>query len=449
MLTRPLTRPLVAPLTEPLVGTWRTGGFVPDFVIDEALGDDGNDGTAATPWASLNKINSIALVSGTTTRVVVKAGTYSKATDFVLITAGSGVSNCTMEVRFETGCAIDGVNYPANTNCIGVNGTAANYTNIWRFRGNGCTIRNVLTATGNGLGGTNGGTVYFYGFDVANCVDGTSSHGDTKAEYEDCIFAACTKSPCANIQTTQNTYRRCTFDNALDTATAGALVSTTQTPTNTFEDCVFLPGTAGIHRTIQSNGPHTFIRCQLGTLARSLTFLGTGVVNAQKCFLNVQHDANFTSTYNMCFGGFSLRQRNLGAPTMTRSVIVRPATGFTNVFYSNFDPTAGSIHLIVNNIFEMNSAWMSYDATNSAYLVTEGSQFFNNILFGGAVYDADLIAAGAQIAATITSDPLIGAANTLLMADYAFGAGSPAIGSATPSGDRGFGASEVEERHVA
>jgi hypothetical protein len=65
----------------------------------------------------------------------------------------------------------------------------------------------------------------------------------------------------------------------------------------------------------------------------------------------------------------------------------------------------------------------------------------NNILSGSAAFDADLISAdtGPVVrVGNVTADALIGAANTLLMADYGYAGGSPAIGAATDGGNCGF-----------
>jgi len=129
--------------------------------------------------------------------------------------------------------------------------------------------------------------------------------------------------------------------------------------------------------------------------------------------------------------------------TVENCVLVGPASNNTSIFLSNFNPGSGSPHYVRDNIFETATAaaFMSYDATNSGYLVAQASEFFNNILSGSAAYDADLVTAdagGTVIVDNVSDDALIGAANTLLGADYGYAAGSPAIGAGVTSGNCGF-----------
>ena len=421
------------------------GGVSYDYFIDATTGSDLDDGTTeATAWQSLNKIEGITLADNSSVRVLVKSGTYSKASDSARVSF-SGISNCSLEIVFEAGCVIDGTAYVEPTGAaLGFDGDAADYTNTFRVRGNGLVIRDVLAIGGNAIGGNNGGTCHYHDIVMTNCLDGMSVHGDQRAKFYDCRAYDCTKFPLAHVGTTVTDHYRCSFEDENGTATAGGLGIVEATATATFEDCVFLPGGTSASKNL-TNHNSTYTRCQIGTLTTQVVMLGSNFT-ASKCFLNTFIEGSKTHTLTNCFGKISTRHvAGTADSTVSRCVFSGPATGYTHCLFSNFNPgSAGTTFVWNNNIFET-ASFMSVDSTNAAYMVTAGCQFHNNITFG-STYDADLVSAGADIDGTITTDPLIGAANTLLMADYAFGDGSPAIGAATDAGDIGFGAADVEER---
>lgn len=418
----------------------------PDYYINAATGDDGNDGSQAAPWASLSKIEGSILVNGSTVRVLVASGTYSKASDFVSVDT-VGKTTAALEVGFEPGCIIDGTSYPANTNGLQVLGVAGAYTNSMKFFGNGLVVRNVTTTTGNAIGGENGGMCYYYDIVCEDSVDGASFHGDQRGEFHRCDISGMSKAAFAHISTTQTAHYKCTFTGASG-ATIG-IGSIGSTAVSSFEDCAFIPASSGQGMDIRNS---TLTRCQVGTTAARVNVTSAQLATLAKCFINIGHDANNFFTMDKCFGKYSVRVRNGGAITATNCVFSGPASGLANVIYSNFNPGSSSKIILSDSIIAGAFTFMNVDATNAGYLVSAASEFFNNILYPSLIYDADLITAdtgGTVIVGTITDNPLIGPADTLLMADYAFGAGSPAIGAASDAGDIGFGSSEVEERQVS
>jgi hypothetical protein len=453
--TTPVTAPgdpvgLVLDTSKGLAGLstmYRGLDIAPNYWIDATNGDDGNAGTSeGAAWASLNKITQALLLSGNAVRVRVKAGTYDKATDFVDVTTSAAFSAGTrLDIIFEPGCVVDGTtaNGIAATNGFEFSTTSVTSTYIY---GNGLSLRNFSEGTAaspNGFGNRANHVLYVYDVDVTNCDDGFSAHGNASMYLYDCTASNCEKSAYAHIENAQTFHYRCQF-----TGRAGASIGigvNQSTLVAYFEDCIFVPISAG--QTIGANRSE-FVRCQLGTA--SLRLGGTESQNmvATDSFINFARDVNQVMTFTRCYGFASFRQRNGASLTMENCVIVGPASGLSNIFYSNFNPGAGSPHLIRDNIFETSSAaaFMAYDATNAGYVVAAGSEFFNNVLSGSAAFDADLVAAdtgGTVIVDNVTADALIGAANTLNPNDYGYAAGSPAIGAGVGGGNSGFAVGEV------
>jgi len=421
-----------------------------DYFVSDTTGNDSNDGlTPSTAWQSLNKITGALIASSQTKRVLVMAGTYDKATDDLYVNVGTK-TNTTFVVTFEPGCTIDGTAFASGTqNGVGYRcDTASDRTNRFYCYGNNCVIQNVTTTDGNGIDGSGGGVAYYYDFEVTNARDGISIHETQEAEFHNIRVRDCLKWAAAHVGSCVVRHYHCTFADENNTATLGGLVAFTTAGSVSNYDTIFLPGTTfrSAHLNI-TLGPSTFERCRLGTLTRIVELQPTssGTATATKCFLNANWDGIFGATaLTRCFGKFTARTGNAGGGlTMTHCAISGPCTGKSNVFYSNYNPGSSVAFIVNNNIFET-ASFMSVDATNAGYLVAAGSDFHNNVTFG-STYDADLVSAGADIVGTVTSDPLIGAANTLLMADYAYAAGSPAIGAGEGGVNIGFAASEVEE----
>jgi len=407
-------------------------------------GDDEADGlTEATAWASLEANISVdLLVAGQTRRVLVKTGTYTDQA-IATINGGSTKPGAVLEVTFEPGCTVEWTL-----------GTDKSATDImasagfeWDFilRGNGLTITGFNAGTGNGLGTSSAGRMHAYDVTVVNCVDGISAHGTSRIYAYNCDFSGCSKAAFAHIDTSVTRHYRCTF-----TAGTGATLgvgSITSTADSYFEDCVFTPEDGASTDPIDLGGC-TMHRCRLGNLTQALTVSSGVVGTVTDSFVNVYIDGDKKATFDRCYGKFSTRVRNGGEITVRNCVFSGAATGQSNTVFSNFNPGSSAKLVIKDTIFEGSWTFMSVDATNAGYLVAAGSEFFNNILYPSLAYDADLISADTEdavIVGTITSDPLIGAANTLLAADYAFGTGSPAIGAGT-DGDIGF--NDVQELQV-
>ena len=424
-----------------------------DYFIDATNGNDANDGlTEGTAWKTWSKITSSLLSANTTTRVLIKSGTYGEVNDSMII--DNGPTGCVLDITCESGVIMDGTAGSASANTlpiyVGDNGECT-----LNLRGNGLIIRDYNYTTGgaspNGIGwGGAGVTVNIYDTIIDGCVDGISGHQGGHGNFYDCTVRNSIKHVIANVSAaTMNAYR-CTFEGT-GTETSAFVNDNGIAGLNRFYDCTFLPG-ANPSKNFQQNLCE-FYRCQFGTLtqsmnvvidpAKAITFL------MEDCFVNGRFQAYAGVTFRRSFGFMSARVRNgTGDFTIENCVFSKPASGLSNILYSNFNDGGSARWVVKDSIFETTSAsaFMSVDATNAGYLVSKSSQFFNNVLSGSAAFDADLIAAdsgGSVIVDNVTGDANIGAANTLAMADYAFASPSIAEGAATDGGDCGFGAGEV------
>lgn len=409
-----------------------------DYFVDAANGNDANDGqSSATPWASLEtNLTADILVPGKKVRVHVMAGTYTDQAICIINATGKG--GAILEVNFESGCVIDWT-LGTDKSCVDVQGDQE-WTLV--LTGNGSTIQGFNFGTGNGLGSRSGGLLIARDFFIDDCVDGISAHGSGRIYAYGCFVTGCSKSCFAHIETSQTYHSGCTFE-AASGATLG-IGATVATGEAYFTDCKLIPYASG--GIVDLSGATVF-RCQIGTLTARVDVNCGAAGTVTKSFVNVYVDGNKVISFTECFGLFSTRVRNGGTISVTNCVFSGPATGQTNTVFSNFNPGSGSKLVISDTIFAGAWTFMSVDATNAGYLVAAESEFFNNILYPSLAYDADLIAAdsgGTVVVDTITDNPLIGSADSYLMADYAYGTGSPAIGAGT-TGNIGFGVDDVEE----
>lgn len=424
-----------------------------DYYIDASAGSDANAGTTlGAAWKSLSKITGALTAAGSTTRIRVVTGTYATVDDH--FTIDNGATGSTLEIVFEPGCVMDGSVASALANTLPVYvGDLGTFTcNLY---GNGLTIQDYNYTTGgaspNGIGyGGAGVVVNVYDTTIDGCVDGVSGHNSGHCNLYDCTVQNSIKWVIANVSASTMTAHRCNFVSS-GLETAGISTDSGSAGLAEFHDCV-ISSAVNPSKNWEMNNTG-FYRCQFGTTVNSINVVyatgGPTYINYEDSFVNGRFQLFANMTFTRCFGLFSGRVRNdTGTFAMRNCVFSGPATGLTNIFYSNFDDLGAATLVVNNNIFETATAaaFMSVDATNATYLVSSSSNFFNNILSGSAAFDADLIAAdsgGTVIVNNITGDALIGAANTLLMADYAFAIGSPAIGAATDGGDSGFGVADV------
>jgi hypothetical protein len=439
-LARTLGRPLGRPLGYRLHG----GSLFPryDYYIDAVNGSDSNDGMSlASAWASLNKMETLTPVPTATTRVLVKSGTYDGVGDYFEVSNNSA-AGWTLDVTFEAGCVMDGTacNSSAAQNPIFGNGTAS-----WRLNlhGSGLTIQNYDNNTGgspNGIGW--GGNCFVYGSEVVitNCVDGISNHDNGPGLMVNIVVTACSKYALAQTGTGHTDFHGCSFTGE-DGASGGVAVVNADASAEFF-DTKFIPvGTARNLFLSNSN----LVRCQLGTETDDVIVapVAVGTCVIRKSYVHVETQQLFGVAMYECFGRFSMRLRDSGTPDIQHCVFTGPAESQGAVLYANTG-SAFAAFVFSNNIL---AGSFTFDSLGSRYNLLEAdNELENNLLFGGVAYSGNLTGSAATIAGTVTGqDPLIGAADSYLMSDWAFGAGSPAIGAANDDGDIGFGAADVED----
>lgn len=408
----------------------REGDF--DYFIDADNGDDSNDGESlGAAWASLNKIEPLATnaVSDTTVRVLVKAGTYDTVSDHFELSKFEPVNNFKLDIVFEPGCVMDGTVHGStaqNPIYVGTSGMAGQTVEIF---GNGLTIQNYSGLTGgtpNGIGYGGSATVIARNISITNVIDGISGHQNGVGYFYDITVRNCGKLYIAHVGDSQSYNYRVDVEGVNGT---GGFVQT-NAGRSEFYDCRFAP--ADNDQTLLTENAF-FKRCQLGTLSARTEigqFGGMGSnfsVTVEDSFLNLDQESLYPATLTRCFGFFSTRVRDddglfIGTPmTVQDCVFSGPASGRSNTVYSNFNDGDSRPLQFSNNIFAGSYTFMSIDANNAGYLAAAGSNFDNNLLTDGKVYDSDLIAAddGSVITNTATGSADVGSADSLLMSDYA------------------------------
>jgi hypothetical protein len=427
-------------LSIPEIVARRMAGY--DRYVDDVNGSDDNDGTSpALAWASLNKLETLTPVAMATTRVLVKSGTYDKAGDYFEI-ANNSATAWTLDVTCEPGTVWDGTacNAGGAQNPLFTNGSSD-----WRLNlhGNGLTIQNYDNETGgspNGIGW--GGNCFVYSSDVVitNCVDGISNHDNGPGLMVNIVVTACSKYALAQTGTGHTDFHGCSFTGE-DGASGGVAVVNSDASAEFF-DTKFIPvGTARNLFLSNSN----LVRCQLGTETDDVIVapVAVGTCVIRKSYVHVETQQLYGVSMEECFGRFSMRLRDSGTPDIQHCIFTGPAESQSYVFYANTG-TAFAAFTFSNNILVGN---YTFDNLGSRYNLLEADNVLaNNLLYGGVAYSGNLTGSNATISGTVTGqDPLIGSADTYLMSDWAFGAGSPAIGAANDDGDIGFGPSDVED----
>lgn len=425
-----------------------------DYYIDDALGNDSNDGSSGSPWQSLSKVQDIALGAGATVDVLVKAGTYDKTTDYVIRNAAGGQpgAGSTLNITFETGCVMDGAaaSASAETNGFEIDGSNAWTCNV---TGNGLIVQHYNRTSGgvspNGVGCRGSVTVNVSDVRTTDCVDGFSAHETSTLNLTDCEADACIKAPFIHVGSATVTALRSRFTEVSGGGTAEMdICDTTFTGTITCTQCEFIPdGTSSRFRA----GGGVFNRCELGTTTSGLNLQwtsGQGVPSITDSFVNIYVDGSYSVTALRCFGLWTSRIRPGGVHDVQHCVFSGAGAGQASILLGTTNLSGCQTLVFNNNVLETASATAcsNISATVAGYMNTATAQTRYNCLSGSATYDADWISAdsgGTGRTGTISADALIGAANTLAMSDYAYAGGSPCIGAGSGGSNIGFGASDV------
>lgn len=429
------------------LGSTSVRGDLPPIVYDYYIATDGSDAadglSLATAWQSLNKTASVSIVAGQTKSVYIASGTYSKSTDYVILQK-DGIAGATINITFANAVVMDGtLANPGATSAINgfeISGTSAWTCNIY---GNGLAVNNYhdsgKPSSPNGVGNRGSTTVNCYEVHTNNCDDGFSCHDGASMYLYDCTSTGAEKGCFNHTSTAVVEAHRCTFTGSNGTLGLGGNYST---GVNRLYDCVLVPSVSG--EPYQGNNT-LFDGCRIGTSALRVAMTASVAATITDSYLNLYMDGNAKGAITRCYGKFSTRVRSGGDISMQRSVIIGPASGKTVVFEGTTSLGASKM-AYSNNVFAGTYTLCDINAARAAEIVAAVSEFKNNILYPSLVWDADLVAAdsgGTVVVGTLTADPLIGAANTFVQADYAVQAGSPAIGAGTPSGNIGFAYDEI------
>jgi hypothetical protein len=305
--------------------------LTPDYWIDATNGNDSNDGSEGSPWASLNKIEGITGPGGDVV-VRVKSDTYDTANDYFEIDGFSGH----LKVVFESGCVMDGTVFGSTAqNPI----YAGNTATVMTIFGNGLIIQDYSGTTGgtpNGLGYGGAGTILTaYDVTVRNCQDGVSGHTTGHGEFYRIDVAGCIKLQVANIDTSTANF----YDSVFSLESA---VIDNDDGLQLFERCQFTATTAD--RTIRGN-TMTFRNCQIGTTSVLVEIVegtaGAGAILVEDSFVCLSIEAFDGMSFQRCFGLASIRVR---ASTTSgvgefriENCILQPSPGDGKLFFATTD----------------------------------------------------------------------------------------------------------------
>jgi hypothetical protein len=233
----------------------------------------------------------------------------------------------------------------------------------------------------------------------------------------------------------------CTFEGRAG-ATLG-IGSYLNTSSGELVDCIFTPASASQPLRLSQGGAVTATRCRFGTLSTYLTLVSDNAVSTiTDSFLNVNADGTVRAAFEGCYGRLTTRQRSGGDMSISHCVLVGGASGLTNsVLYRNFDGGQGPWNVIDSVLTGFGTAvGHNFGATDAGYFETAGNTVTYCCLHGNSVnIDADIEATTADVSTgVITTDPLIGTADSYVRNDYAVAAGSLCVGAGSAGGDIGF-----------
>lgn len=418
------------------------GGSAPttyDYYVDASVGDDGNDGSYSSPFATIDKLSTLAQATpqdgGFT--ALVRAGDYTGGQRFS--TGANYATGMVFSLTFESGCTMQGVlGEDASAFAIG-----ASTTTIY---GNGLHISDYNAGTGNGLGASDSGYIIAYDVEVSNCVDGMSCHNSSTGKFVRVHAHDCTKSCFAHIDTTITEHVGCTFE-ALGTASLGA-GSVASTATATFDGCAVVPAANGAGCTFGAGC--TVRNCTIGTLAQSGAIALVAGAVMDDCFVHMHVQANgFSGMMRRCYGKFSYRNRTGGSGLFLENCIIAGPSTFVSanfgILYVDFaSGGASEVSLVDSIIMDYSSTTaIGYNvgAEYAAYIVDAGLNIENVLFYGNGIdIDPDIVADDGYTATGVITgqDPLTGDMTSTDQSDWGYGVGSPCIGAGSGGGNIGF-----------
>lgn len=412
------------------------------YYVDPA-GNDTDPGIEGSPWATLNKVATVfnALSAGQT--MIVRGLSAAAWTGGQLLSLSNANAGASLILSLHPGSSSAGVP-TTDASFLDVGG------NAWMdFIAPGFTIEDYDTGTGNGLGSSAQGVMRAFGGDgaggrglIRRCVDGWSMHNDSVGKIYGWDIKDCSKSAFAHINASIGEAHDCSF-----TGKSGASAGIGTNPSSNaasfvWDNCDFIPATAG-----QSLGQGGLNRnCRIGTLSLRVD---CPTLNAEDSFIHIGSDARFATTLTRCYGKAAYRVRGVAgsADFVARNcVFAGGATGaaVSSFLYANFDDGLGNWDGIDYDL--QDCIFTGYTAAaclgqgfNATHISTfnANSRVANCVVFGNTGGINASITSDTDI---VTSDPDIGAANTLVQSDYGYAPGSPCIGAGFGGGNIGFAA---------
>lgn len=413
--------------TAPVLTTW-------DRYVS-TMGNDANDGlTPSTAWATLAPLATFMdddARSGQTIRVRIEAGTYE--TNYNV--SRTYTTPATLILDFAPGVTIQR-GAQAQESCLQALGNLRLRV-VCRATGNDrLLVTGFLTGTGNAYGFHNTADLRCWGVRADNNLDGFTGHQTATGWLVDSDIRNSTKGGIIHASVIGPTViARTTIVGRI-----GALSNTlTSVQGNRFVDCNFEPV-----RVDEPMPSHQVIydRCRIGGTNPAFSFFfqdwatNTTVNTFNDCFLRATGDPSGEVNLTRCYGLLSSRTRGVTTnprSTWDRCVFVGVPASITgairNSLLFSFN-NAGLSPITLRNCIitgytqaAIGENFSAADITNwNANCLIENCCFFGN----GTNINASIIGTASN---TVTSNPLLGPANTVTQTDYAVATNSPCVGA--------------------
>lgn len=417
--------------------------LVGDYYLDPVNGNDSNDGTTVgTAWATISRLNTYLAAAVNTLQtktIVLKSGTYTGVG--VLLNNHTVASQYTFE--FEENVTVDTSQQVTAIAGITVQNSVSGFLATFnlraaQFMGNG-------VGSANGIGTTNNGRLLVNGLDADDNYavfngydDGISIHGtnDLPSDHiiNGCEFTNSSKGAGNIVNSASAIFNNCRF-----IGKTGASLGTFQdlsTATSTLNDCVFENGAAAVGIAN---------RCVFGTPSASVTIatrrnFNNDAIQLTDCFVNTSSDGPGRLNLLRCYGFYGGRIRFDSTHISSfRNCVLKPFTGtkmWDGTFWTDANWDGGTN--VIENCILLNASGRIVNYTNTSQRDALNANWIvrNCNLFGSADVQSGLTISSNNI----STNPLIGAANTTIQSDWGYGTGSPCIGAGTSGGNIGFAA---------
>ena len=393
-----------------------------DYYVS-TTGSDLNDGTSSnSPLKSFGQLLTVLGNAGADSYDVhIASGTYNEV-GFIL--DGSGYD---VRLFFDSGVVIDNESNETYEIAFEAENSA-----ILQMIGNSTYVQNV---TNNGMSNRNSGVLKCWDIHAINCYDGFTAHAAGIMWLFDCSAVQCGKTAFAHVNSGTKAYHFNCYFAGSNADAVGCIQIDADTYVLNY-NCTIVPPSTGqttrlITSVVNTTVPNSlFINCRIGTLGdidssnqslnatiNSCTFIG--------CYMNLKIAGATDSKIKGCFGTPTLIPLAADVCEITGCTFVG---GYLVDRFINFAADTGidSVFTIKNNIISgfttavfANSA-SRYGAINSDWTL-DYNCFYDNV----EDYDTG-VTAGAN---DITSDPLIGDADSYNIDDYRISSSSPCRGA--------------------